>query len=79
MTSFQEKERIRQEAFNGIWDTKINDVFSDVASVYDRANDFASLGTLKGYAAVSSTPLTLNQARECSMSAQEPMLSALSC
>lgn len=48
MTSFQEKERIRQEAFNGIWDTKINDVFSDVASVYDRANDFASLGTLKG-------------------------------
>lgn len=46
--SFQQKEQIRQQAFEPIWDNQINAVFSDVAAVYDRANDFASLGTLKG-------------------------------
>ncbi|MES9904666.1 MAG: class I SAM-dependent methyltransferase [Sedimenticola sp.] len=48
MTSFQAKELARREAFEGIWDNQINDVFADVAAVYDKANDFASLGTLKG-------------------------------
>lgn len=48
MTSFEQKEQVRQKAFEAIWDDKINDVFADVAPVYDRANDFASLGTLKG-------------------------------
>ncbi|MES9833264.1 MAG: class I SAM-dependent methyltransferase [Candidatus Thiodiazotropha sp. DIVDIV] len=45
---FQEKEEARHEAFASIWDNQINAVFTDVAAAYDRANDFASLGTLKG-------------------------------
>jgi len=48
MTSFEKKEHTRREAFEAIWETNINAVFSDVAAVYDRANDFASLGMLKG-------------------------------
>ncbi|MET0084880.1 MAG: class I SAM-dependent methyltransferase [Sedimenticola sp.] len=48
MSSFRVKEKMRQDAFERIWDNKINAVFADVAAVYDRANDFASLGTLKG-------------------------------
>ncbi|MBA1447106.1 MAG: class I SAM-dependent methyltransferase [Gammaproteobacteria bacterium] len=48
MTSFQEKEDARREAFEPIWENQINAVFSDVAAAYDRANDFTSLGTLKG-------------------------------
>ena len=47
-TSFKEKEDARLEAFEAIWDTHINAVFADVAAVYDKANDFASLGMLKG-------------------------------
>lgn len=47
-SSFQQKEQIRQQAFEPIWENQINAVFSDVAAVYDKANDFASLGTLKG-------------------------------
>ncbi|HID46997.1 MAG TPA: methyltransferase domain-containing protein [Chromatiaceae bacterium] len=48
MTSFQEKENARKKAFESIWETKINAVFADVAATYDKANDFASLGLLKG-------------------------------
>ncbi len=48
MTSYEEKENTRQQTFELIWETQINAVFSDVASVYDKANDFASLGLLKG-------------------------------
>ncbi|RTZ60958.1 MAG: hypothetical protein DSZ32_02720 [Gammaproteobacteria bacterium] len=48
MTSFKNKEQTRRVAFEGIWNTDINAVFADVAPVYDKANDFASLGTLKG-------------------------------
>ncbi len=48
MTEFEQKEHTRQQAFEEIWETRINAVFSDVAAVYDRANDFASLGLLKG-------------------------------
>lgn len=48
MTRFREKELARKEAFEGIWNDQINDVFADVAAVYDKANNFASLGTLKG-------------------------------
>ena len=47
MTSFQKKEHARQEAFETIWESQINAVFSDVAAAYDRANDYASLGLLK--------------------------------
>ena len=47
MTSFLEKEKARKEAFEKIWETNINAVFADVAKVYDKANDFASLGMLK--------------------------------
>lgn len=48
MTSFQEKEQARQAAFESIWESQINAVFADVAATYDKANDFASLGLLKG-------------------------------
>ncbi len=48
MTSFEKKEHARQEAFETIWETQIDAVFTDVAAVYDKANDFASLGMLKG-------------------------------
>lgn len=47
-TSFDEKEINRIQAFQEIWATDINDVFADVAAAYDRANDYASLGLLKG-------------------------------
>ncbi len=47
MTSFQNKEQIRRDAFEAIWESQINAVFTDVAATYDRANDYASLGTLK--------------------------------
>ncbi len=47
MTSFQQKEYARQEAFDAIWESQINAVFADVAAAYDRANDYASLGLLK--------------------------------
>ncbi|MEW8693166.1 MAG: class I SAM-dependent methyltransferase [Candidatus Thiodiazotropha endolucinida] len=45
-TSFQNRENVRRQAFESIWESQIDAVFSDVAAVYDRANDFASLGTL---------------------------------
>ncbi|MEN8214329.1 MAG: class I SAM-dependent methyltransferase [Pseudomonadota bacterium] len=48
MTSFQLKEHARREAFETIWESRINAVFADVAAAYDRANDYASLGLLKG-------------------------------
>ncbi|MEW8331946.1 MAG: class I SAM-dependent methyltransferase [Candidatus Thiodiazotropha sp.] len=47
-TSFQNREETRRQAFESIWESQIDAVFADVAAVYDRANDFASLGTLKG-------------------------------
>lgn len=48
MTCFQERENARKKAFESIWETRINAVFADVAATYDKANDFASLGLLKG-------------------------------
>ena len=48
MTSFKDKEDTRRKAFEAIWENQINDVFADVAEGYDRANDYASLGVLKG-------------------------------
>lgn len=48
MTTFQMKEHARQEAFEEIWESQINAVFADVAAAYDKANDYASLGLLKG-------------------------------
>lgn len=47
-TSFADKEDARREAFEAIWEKRINGVFADVAAAYDTANDFASLGVLKG-------------------------------
>ncbi|MEW8680995.1 MAG: class I SAM-dependent methyltransferase [Candidatus Thiodiazotropha endolucinida] len=47
-TSFQNRENVRRQAFESIWESQIDAVFSDVAAVYDRANDFASLGILNG-------------------------------
>lgn len=41
------KEYARKKAFQPIWSNDINDVFSDVARYYDRANLLATLGLLK--------------------------------
>ncbi len=48
MVEFEQKEQARRESFEEIWDSNINAVFADVAAVYDKANDYASLGMLKG-------------------------------
>jgi demethylmenaquinone methyltransferase/2-methoxy-6-polyprenyl-1,4-benzoquinol methylase len=40
------KEHAREKEFQQIWSNDIDDVFSDVARYYDRANIFASLGLL---------------------------------
>ncbi len=42
------KEHAREKAFEAIWNNDIDDVFSDVASYYDLANNYASLGLLPG-------------------------------
>jgi demethylmenaquinone methyltransferase/2-methoxy-6-polyprenyl-1,4-benzoquinol methylase len=39
-------EEAREQAFDLIWSQEINEVFSDVARYYDRANVFATLGLL---------------------------------
>ena len=39
-------EQAREQAFDLIWSQEINEVFSDVARYYDRANVFATLGLL---------------------------------
>ena len=41
-----EKEDARNRAFGSIWNNEIDAVFADVASYYDRANVFATLGLL---------------------------------
>ena len=41
-----EKEGARSRAFDAIWANEIDAVFDDVASYYDRANVFATLGLL---------------------------------
>ncbi len=38
------REIAREEQFNGVWSNQLNDVFADVASYYDQANNVASLG-----------------------------------
>jgi demethylmenaquinone methyltransferase/2-methoxy-6-polyprenyl-1,4-benzoquinol methylase len=40
------KENAREKAFQPIWSNDLDDVFSDVARYYDRANSFATLGLL---------------------------------
>jgi demethylmenaquinone methyltransferase/2-methoxy-6-polyprenyl-1,4-benzoquinol methylase len=45
---YTEKERVRQQAFEAIWDNDIDRVFSDVAKYYDRANVWATLGMIDG-------------------------------
>jgi demethylmenaquinone methyltransferase/2-methoxy-6-polyprenyl-1,4-benzoquinol methylase len=46
--AYMAKELAREQAFETIWNQDIEGVFSDIARVYDRANDYASLGLLKG-------------------------------
>src|SRR3954463_12867010 len=43
---YDERERRREQAFELIWSERINGVFSDVASYYDRANTVATLGVI---------------------------------
>jgi demethylmenaquinone methyltransferase/2-methoxy-6-polyprenyl-1,4-benzoquinol methylase len=42
-----ERERARESAFRSIWSDEIDEVFSDVAEYYDRANFFATLGLIE--------------------------------
>ncbi len=44
--TYAEKEYARSKAFESIWSQELDDVFADVASYYDRANIFATLGLL---------------------------------
>jgi demethylmenaquinone methyltransferase/2-methoxy-6-polyprenyl-1,4-benzoquinol methylase len=44
--TYVEKEYARARAFEVIWNDVINDVFKDVATYYDRANIFATLGLI---------------------------------
>lgn len=41
---YAERERMRKQEFENIWVNNLDDVFSDVAPYYDRANVVASLG-----------------------------------
>ena len=41
---YTERERVRKQEFEAIWVNNLDDVFSDVAPYYDRANTVASLG-----------------------------------
>lgn len=41
---FAVRENVREQKFQDIWDEDLDDVFADVASYYDRANQVASLG-----------------------------------
>ena len=43
---FANREIIRRQEFEHIWDKKLDAVFSDVAPYYDRANLVASLGLI---------------------------------
>lgn len=40
------RESARSQAFEAIWAKELDDVFADVASYYDRANAFATLGLI---------------------------------
>jgi demethylmenaquinone methyltransferase/2-methoxy-6-polyprenyl-1,4-benzoquinol methylase len=44
--AYVKKEDARSRAFESIWSNEIDAVFADVASYYDRANVFATLGLL---------------------------------
>jgi demethylmenaquinone methyltransferase/2-methoxy-6-polyprenyl-1,4-benzoquinol methylase len=41
---FAEQEKIREEKFKQVWTEELDDVFTDVARYYDRANHIACLG-----------------------------------
>lgn len=43
---YARRETARERAFGPIWTNDINEVFSDVAAYYDRANAFATLGLI---------------------------------
>lgn len=43
---YTEMEHARERAFQSIWSNEIDEVFSDVAEYYDRANVFATLGLI---------------------------------
>jgi demethylmenaquinone methyltransferase/2-methoxy-6-polyprenyl-1,4-benzoquinol methylase len=42
--SFEAREHTREQLFQKVWDQDLDDVFADVASYYDRANQVASFG-----------------------------------
>ena len=44
---YTEREKVRKQEFENIWVNNLDDVFSDVAPYYDRANVVASLGMWK--------------------------------
>jgi demethylmenaquinone methyltransferase / 2-methoxy-6-polyprenyl-1,4-benzoquinol methylase len=44
--SFSERENARAAAFESIWSNDLDEVFSEVADYYDRANNLATLGLL---------------------------------
>ncbi|MFV1977539.1 MAG: class I SAM-dependent methyltransferase [Candidatus Scalindua sp.] len=41
---FTERENVREQKFNHIWNEDLDEVFTDVAKYYDRANHVASFG-----------------------------------
>lgn len=43
---FSEREHIRKNSFNHIWNQELDSVFADVAQYYDKANSVASLGLM---------------------------------
>jgi demethylmenaquinone methyltransferase/2-methoxy-6-polyprenyl-1,4-benzoquinol methylase len=45
---YSDKELAREQAFQAIWSNDIPDVFRDVAKYYDKANVYATLGTIDG-------------------------------
>lgn len=42
--SFKTREHTREQLFQKVWDQDLDDVFADVASYYDQANQVASFG-----------------------------------
>ncbi|MBD3647979.1 MAG: class I SAM-dependent methyltransferase [Pseudomonadales bacterium] len=46
---FSKKEDVRKTTFERVWSEELDDVFKDIATYYDNANNVASLGLLPFY------------------------------
>jgi demethylmenaquinone methyltransferase/2-methoxy-6-polyprenyl-1,4-benzoquinol methylase len=46
---FSERESRREDSFNQVWTEELDEVFADVATYYDAANNVASLGLWGGF------------------------------